>query len=61
MSHEEVQELVQQYSESGGIVHRLPESAVTIDWSKNARFSHVAQTMSNLGHKKRWRKEKRPA
>ena len=54
MLHEEVQEIVERFSAQGGIVHHIPEGAVTVDWSKNARFSHVAQTMSKLGHKKRW-------
>lgn len=50
-----LQKLIEEFTAKGGAIARMPETAVSVDWS-DGRFRAAARTASQFGHVKRWQK-----
>lgn len=55
MNRGELQALLLAYFAQGGRVERLPDEAVSVDWTQT-RFRAAARVASSFGHAKRWEK-----
>lgn len=55
MKRGELQKLIEEFTAEGGAIARMPEKAVSVDWS-DGRFRAAARAASQFGHAKRWGK-----
>lgn len=55
MKRGDLQKLTEEFAAKGGAIARVPETAVSVDWSEG-RLRAAARVASKHGHAKRWEK-----